>query len=435
MSPNRSRIPASVQFALSIGGVGIAAGLAGVLTGLLLRTVQGLVYSDSSGVAFVGLPAGDPALRIGVLAGAGLVVGTGWWLLHLLRKSPVSIADAVSGARMQSLPMVVHVVLQLVSVGSGASIGREVAPRELGALSATWTEKLAPALSARQRRLLVAAGAGAGLASAYQVPVAGALFAVEVLLAEFSLGAVLVAAAVSGIAELVSLLLMHEGPLYALPPVTFSPSLLVWALVAGPVAGLAATGFSRLAHRAAARRPRGRRLLIVMPLAFAALGAVSLALPEVLGNGQSLAAPAFLAQLSLILAVVLFFAKAVATLGMIGAGAYGGTLTPSLSLGAVFGLVTGSLWAAFWPGSNAPAFALCGAAAFLAGSMAAPLTALALTIEFTGVGGYAVLLPMVVAVGLSTLVRWLLDTRARRTRRSLRQLEHTEPLAEERVQT
>lgn len=424
----------ALQFALATAGVGVAAGLAGVLTGLLLRAVQYLVYGDGSGDAFVGLPADDPLMRIGLLAAAGLVVGTGWWLLHRAGRSPVSISDAVRGARMPGWSMVTHVVLQLVSVGSGASIGREVAPRELGALSATWTEKAAPGLTARQRRLLIAAGAGAGLASAYQVPFAGALFAVEVLLAEFSLGAILVAATVSAFAELVSVLLAPAGPVYALPPVAFSPSLLVWAVVAGPVAGILATGFSRLAHRAAARRPRSWRLLITLPVAFAALGAVSLPLPEVLGNGQSLVAPAFLAQLSMSLAILLFFVKGIATISMIGAGAYGGTLTPSLSLGALFGLVTGGLWTALWPGSSLPAFALCGAAAFLAGSMAAPLTALALTIELAG-GGFAVLLPMVLAVALSTAARWLFDTRARRARLSVRRLEHTEPAAEDSVQT
>jgi CIC family chloride channel protein len=175
-------------------------------------------------------------------------------------------------------------------------------------------------------------------------------------------------------------------------------------------------------------------MLVTMPVAFAALGAVSLVFPEVLGNGQSLAGPAFAAQLTLGAAAALFFVKGIATVTMIGAGAYGGTLTPSLSLGALFGLVTGGLWTSFWPGSSLPAFAVCGAAAFLAGSMAAPLTALALTIEFTG-GSLPVLLPMVVAVSLSTLVRWLLDARGRPAPFRLRRLERTEPAAEERVQT
>jgi CIC family chloride channel protein len=420
-------------FVLSAAGVGIAAGLAGVLTGLLLRTVQQLAYGDSSGDAFAFLPPGNPALRIGLLGGAGLLVALGWWGLHRVGRSPVSITDAVHGKRMRTVPMVVHVFLQMVSVGVGGSIGREVAPRELGALSAWWTERLAPVLTARQRRLLIASGAGAGLASAYHVPVAGALFAVEILLAEFSLTAVVVASVVSGIAALVSWVLVPGGAIYSLPPVSFSPSLLVWAIAAGPLLGFASTGFSRLAHRAATHRQRGWPLLVTLPLTFAAIGAVSLILPEVLGNGQSLAAPAFAAHISVVVAVVLFATKAAATVAMIRAGAYGGTLTPSLSLGALFGLATGTIWMSFWPGSSVTAFALCGAAAFLGGSMAAPLTALALTVELTG-SGEPIIVPLVVAVGLSTLVRWLIDTRATRARRLL-EMERTEPSAEESVPT
>lgn len=420
-------------FALVVVGVGVAAGLAGVLTSLVLRTVQTLAYGDGSGTAFTHLAPGDPVLRILLLAGVGLVLGVGWWMLHRTGRSPVSISAAVGGARMHTLPMVAHVLLQLVSVGVGGSIGREVAPRELAALAATWADKLLPSLTARRRRLLVAAGAGAGLAAAYRVPVAGTLFAVEILLAEFSLGAILIAATVSGIAALVSWLLVTDGPIYPLPPVSFSPSLLVWALAAGVVIGFAASGFSRLTNLAATHRQHGRLLPICLAVTFASLGAVSLAFPQTLGNGQSLAAFAFSAHVGIITALTLGALKTIATVAMIGSGAYGGTLTPSLSLGAVVGLITGTLWVSFWPGSSPTAFALCGAAAFLAGSMAAPLTALALTMELTGTVSW-VLVPMIAAIALSTLVRWLLDSRAKRQRASLARLERSEPPAEASVQ-
>lgn len=424
----------AVSLALSVVGVGVTAGLAGVLTGLLLQAVQRLAYGSASGDVFAHLLPAHPWMRVALLGGAGLVVGLAWWGLHRSGRSPVSVSEAVNGERMRTLPMVSHVVLQLFSVGMGASIGREVAPRELGAVAATWTEKLAPALTPRQRRLLIGAGAGAGLAAAYHVPIAGALYAVEILLADFSVAALGVAAATSAVAALVSSVLLPGGPLYRIPPVSFSPSLLMWALLAGPMIGILATGFSRVAHFAAEHRPKGWRLLVMLPITYTGLGAVSLVLPQVLGNGQSLATSALVAQLPLALAGVLFVAKAATTTATIGAGAYGGTLTPSLSLGAVFGLGTGILWCSFWHGSDLTAFALCGAGAFLSGSMAAPLTALALTIELTG-EGLGIAVPLVIAVGLSTLVRWLLDNRGRRGQVGLRHLEETEPAAEERVST
>ena len=424
--PSRKRVFAG--FAVAVVGVGVAAGLAGAATSLFLKWVQCLAYGSSSGDVFIALAPGNPLVRILFLSGAGLVTGIGWWALHRLRRSPVSILEAMNGNRMRTLPMLAHTILQLIGVGLGASIGREVAPRELGALAASAIGRLTPTLTARQGRMLIACGAGAGLTAAYDVPVAGALFAVEVLLAEFSLRNLIMASVTSAIANGVSALLIGGGALYLVPTGHYSPSLLVWALLAGPVIGFAATGFSRLTHFATAHRPKRWFLILVMPLTFAGVGALSLQLPEVLGNGQSLAQAALSGALPIAVIAVLFLAKAVTTTVTIGAGAYGGTLTPSLAMGAAFGMVTGSLWTAWWPGSNIAAFALCGAAAFLAGSMSAPLTAAALAIELTG-QGLSIAFPLAVTVGISVLVRWLADNGWRL--HPLRRLEHTEPNVEE----
>lgn len=256
----------------------------------------------------------------------------------------------------------------------------------------------------------MACGAGAGLAAVYNVPLGGAVFTVEILLAELSLATVLPALATSAIATLVARLVVPTAPVYAVPHLTSTPSLLVWSVLAGPVLGIAAVGFVRLAHMAEDRRPRGRGILIGMPPVFAAVGLVSVALPAILGNGRSLGQIAFDATVPIGLVALLLAGKVAVTIATIGSGAAGGTLTPSLSIGAAFGAVTGGLWDLVWPGIPPAAFAVIAAAGFLAAAMRAPLTALVLVLEFTNEGP-SLVIPMLLATSGAVLVAYLLGRR------------------------
>jgi CIC family chloride channel protein len=395
--------------------VGVGAGVAGAAASLLLHGVEHVAYSYTSGTLLDALTHTAPWRRVLALGVAGVIGGVGWWALHRWGRPVVSIASGIAGRTMPILSTLIHVALQIVIVGLGASIGREVAPRELGALVAGCVSKWAR-LTDRQRRILVACGAGAGLAAVYHVPLGGAMFAVEILLLEFSPATIIPALATSGIATLVSGLVIPAKPFYVVGPVHDSASLLVWAAIAGPVLGLGATAFSRLAQRAEAHRPRSAWIMVTMPVVFISVGVLSMVLPSILGNGRALAQTAFEANLPLTIIGVLFIAKAVATLATIASGAHGGTLTPSFAIGAAIGTMTGGLWLMWWPGSDVWAFALVAAASFLAGSMAAPITALLLTLEFTGTGT-EVIGPMVLAVAGSMAVRWTLDRRL--TRRSV----------------
>jgi CIC family chloride channel protein len=150
-----------------------------------------------------------------------------------------------------------------------------------------------------------------------------------------------------------------------------------------------------------------------MPLAFTAVGVASLWLPAILGNGRALGQVAFAVSFPVVLILVMTLVKTAATLGTIGAGAAGGTLTPSLAIGAGLGLAGGAAWSHLWPGAELPAFALIGAAAFLAVTMRAPLTALLLTMEFTGQGP-ELLVPVMLCVAGAVAVGYVLE-RARVT--------------------
>jgi CIC family chloride channel protein len=310
---------------------------------------------------------------------------------------------------MPGLVTLLNAGLQIVIVGLGASIGREVAPREVAALWSGWLSERA-GVSARERRILVACGAGAGLAAVYSVPLGGAVFAVEILLAEVSFATVLPALATSGIAALVARVVVPANPLYRVEQVPLSPTIVVWSVLAGPLIGLAAVGFVRAASFAQRHRPQRWGILVVMPVAFVAIGVVALWFPAILGNGRALGQLALGASLPVLLLLAITVLKAVATVGTIGAGAAGGTLTPSLAIGAGLGLAVGDAWLLLWPGAPLAGFALLGAAAFLAVTMRAPLTALVLVMEFTGQGP-ALLVPLMLCVAGAVAVGYLIERR------------------------
>ena len=392
--------------------VGVGAGVGGGLVYLGLHALQHLAFGYSEGDFYQGLLNAPPVSRVIALAVAGVIGAVGWWALRRWgRRAPahavVSVEQSVSGRRMPPFVTLANAGLQVVIVGLGASIGREVAPREVGALWAGWLAERA-GVSARERRILVACGAGAGLAAVYNVPFGGAVFAVEILLAEISFATVLPAFASSAIAALVARAVVPANPLYALPELHLTPTVVVWSVLAGPLIGLAAVGFVRGARFAQDRRPKSWGILIVMPLTFLAVGIVAVWVPAILGNGRALGQLALAASLPVLVILLTTVVKAAATLGTIGAGAAGGTLTPSLAIGAGLGLAGGALWSHLWPGAELPAFALIGAAAFLAVTMRAPLTALLLTMEFTGQGP-ELLVPVMLCIAGAVAVGYLLE--------------------------
>ncbi|MGN6446846.1 chloride channel protein [Amnibacterium sp.] len=394
--------------------VGVLTGLGGAAVSAVLRLLQHAAYGYSSGDFLEGAASAPPWVRVAALGAAGVLGAVGWWALRRWGRPTVSVEDAVAGRRMPRAATLATVGLQILVVGLGASIGRESAPRLLGGLAG---DRLSGDLAAdaRLRRILIAAGAGAGLAAVYDVPLGGALFAVEVVLGEAGVLPVTIAIATSLIATLVARIVVTPGPLYTAPRIDGSVSLLVLSVVLGGVLGVVGLGFDRLAALARRRRVHGWAVLVAMPLVFLAVGATAIWLPEILGNGRALAQVAFGGGAAVALLVVLAIVKAAATAGTIWSGAEGGLLTPSVAMGAALGGAVATLWAQVWPGTSAAAGALVGGAAFLSATMRAPLTAGVLMLEFTGSGASA-LLPVFLAVAAGTAARELVRRllRARR---------------------
>ncbi|AFQ50680.1 chloride channel protein [Burkholderia cepacia] len=383
---------------------GVGAGLGGMLLALLLHAIQHVAYGYSLGQVvgtesfLTGVTRADPLRRLAVLVVCGLVAGGGWWALYRYGRPLVSIRRAVRAAdpRMPFVSTTVHALLQIVTVALGSPLGREVAPREIGSLLAGRLAHRA-GLTPADCRLMVACGAGAGLAAVYNVPLGGAVFVLEVLLGTFELRALVVAVVTSAIAAAVAWFGLGNEHQYTVPAFALSTPLVVWSIVCGPLFGLAAYGFVRLTTRARADAPKGRLLPVLALVNFAVVGVLAMRFPQLLGNGKGPASLGFDGTLTIGLAATLLVLKVLIEAGSLRAGAEGGLLTPGLANGALLGVVLGGLWSLVWPGASIGGCALVGATAFLAASMQMPITAVVLLLEFTR-ANHDSLVPMLLAV-------------------------------------
>jgi H+/Cl- antiporter ClcA len=393
--------------------LGVAAGLGAMGLGLLLHFVQHMAYGYSlhaiiSRESFLqGVAASSPARRLVALCACGSIAGIGWWALYRFGTPLVSIRKATEekGPRMPPLSTIAHALLQIVTVGLGSPLGREVAPREVGAVFATWLSERA-GLSPESSRIMIACGAGAGLAAIYNVPLAGTLFTLEVLLGTFNWAALIPALATSVIATVVAWIGLGNRAQYALPSLSISPSLVLWSIATGPVFGFGAYWFVHATKTARTHAPKDWRLPLWCGVVFPAIGLLAIRFPQLLGNGKGLAQTGFDSELGLGLAATLLLLRLLVTLGALRAGAAGGLLTPGLTIGALLGIILGSMWNHARPGVAFGAFAIVGSAAFLASSMKMPLTAIALMVEFTRIG-HDFLIPVSLAVAGSSCVFYL----------------------------
>jgi H+/Cl- antiporter ClcA len=396
---------------LGIVLTGVAAGLFGDAMMALLYSVQHLAFNYSSGPLEQAVERASDPRRLLCLLVAGLFGGACWYLLRRFTKGEKSdVDDAIwtGDSRLSFRRCLGTGVISEIVIGMGASIGREQAPKLLGAASGSvlsgWLS-----LTDGQRKLLVACGAGAGLAAVYNVPLGGALFTVEVTLGSTVLPAVLPALACASIATTTAWIYLPSHATYVgIPAYHLSATLMVWSFLAGPVVGMLASGYIRLIGWVSYHRADGAAMVPAMVAAFGALGLIGFAYPQLFGNGKDLAHDAFLGQGGLTLLVALVCLKPLVTALCLRSGAAGGLFTPTLATGALLGALLGSAWSHLWAGSPVGAFAMVGAAAMIGAAMQAPLAGLALVLELTH-SGFALVVPMMAATVMATYVTRTVD--------------------------
>ncbi len=400
-------------FWLAVILTGIGTGLfAAALTGLL-ELVQNAVWGGG-GIDILAAATTAPAWHhVVILLGAGLLTGAAQFLLtHLTSANGIDITAAIwfHAGRMPSLRTLASAALSVVIVGMGTALGREGAPKQAGAVAANVVADRTR-LSDEQRRLLVACGAGAGMAAAYGVPLGGALFALEVLRGVLALRYVLPALVTSLVATGVSWAFLPDRAIYAIPLMRGSLGSTAWAVPAGIAIGLVSVVYVRAVAWADRHKPGGWRRVAMPVLALGVLGVVSIPFPQLLGNGRDVAELAFRGQVGAPLLATLFLLRPAATLMCLGSGAPGGLFTPSLTVGAMLGGLLGVPWSWLWPGVPPGLFALLGAAAMIAATTQGPVSTVVLLMEMTGYSRAAIV-PMLLIVTIATLVARTIEPRS-----------------------
>jgi CIC family chloride channel protein len=405
------REAAGFWLAVVVTGFGTGLGTAALMK--LLYFVQHTLWPGAGMDLMEAAARADWQRHLAVLLGAGLLIGASQLVLgRLSGANSIDVTSAIwfHAGRLPALRTLGSAVLSVVTVGMGVSLGREGAPKQAGAVIANAASDRV-GLSDDERRLLVACGAGAGLAAAYGVPLGGALFALEVLRGELALRFVLPALVTSLIATGVSWAFLPDAPTYAIAAYEGSLSVAAWVLLAGPIAGVVSVLYVRAVAWADRHRAQDWQRIAAPVLALGLLGAVSIAFPQLLGNGRDVAELAFTGQVAPLLLLALLLLKPAASLLCLGSGAPGGLFTPSLALGALLGGVLGYPWSLLWPGVPPGLFAVLGAAAVLAATTQGPISTVVLMIELTG-QARSFILPLLLIVAIATLVARTLDARS-----------------------
>jgi len=296
------------------------------------------------------------------------------------------------------------------TVASGSAIGREGPMVQLAAMAGSligkWRKMPVP-----RRRLYVACGAAAGIATAYNAPIASAMFVSEIVLRSVaieSLGPLIVAAVA---ANIVVSELAGFAPVYHMPHITLAHGMptLVLALL-GLFAGATAPIYLSMLDRFRAWFGKWHGpLWLKLASGGLLVGAISIVEPGVWGNGYSVVNAilqgGWLVQALLVILVLKLLAVSITT----GSGAVGGIFTPTLFTGAVVGALFGNLVHAYWPGLvPEPAAVAVGMGAFLAACTHAPLMSILMIFEMTE--SYDVVVPLMAACVLAYSISRMLHT-------------------------
>lgn len=284
-------------------------------------------------------------------------------------------------------------------IGAGLALGREGPTVQMGAAAGELVSRWL-ATTARERRTLVAAGAGAGLAAAFNAPLAGLVFVLEEIQRDFAPGVFAAALVASATADVTTRVLLGQLPVFHFAQSTIPPlSALPISLLIGVTCGVFGVAFNRTLvwsldrFQALGNRPRW----VYAGAIGAAVGCVTWFVPQAVGGGNGLVLETLQGQVAWWALPFHFSLRFVLTMASYGCGAPGGIFAPLLVLGSEIGLAFGELghWIAPAVVDFAPTFAVVGMAACFAAIVRAPLTGIVLIVEMTG--NYALVLSLLVA--------------------------------------
>ncbi len=396
----------TVTIALAIF-IGLLGGFGAIGFRLLIRAVQGIFYG--SGPDLVEIVSSIPWYwKILIPAIGGLVVGP--LIFFFAREAKghgvpeVMEAVALRSGIIRKRVVIVKSLASAICMGSGGSVGREGPIVQIGsAIGSAFGQILR--VSGNRLRNLVGCGAAAGIAATFNAPIAGAIFALEVILGEFEMGTFGPIVLASVMATVVSRAFLGNYPAFSIPEYHLVSTWEIPAyLIMGFLAGLVALLFTKTLYKSEDFWNGLKIPEYVKPaLGGFIIGGLSLLFPQILGVGYETITVALLGMMPWFLLLILVFVKIAATSLTIGSGGSGGIFAPSLFIGAMMGGVYGNVVHYLFPSVTASpgAYSLVGMGAIVAGATHAPITAILILFELTD--DYRIILPLMMTCILSAL--------------------------------
>ncbi|MBU2468764.1 MAG: chloride channel protein, partial [Proteobacteria bacterium] len=404
--------------------VGVLGGYGAVGFRLLINFLRTLAYGGDGD--FLAVLAGLPWWWLLLIpAAGGLVVGPMIYFLAREAKGhgvpEVMEAVTLHGGLIRKRVVIVKSLASAISIAVGGSVGREGPIVQIGSAIGSAVGQVLR-VSAGRMRILVGCGAAAGIAATFNAPVAGMMFAMEIILGDFAVATFSPIVISAVMATAISRFYLGDFPAFVVPAYQLVSAweLLLYAGL-GLAAGAVGAAFSAVLYKTedlvdAIRIPE----YLKTPLAGLALGAMGLGFPWVLGVGYEGIELALHHQLAWWLMLIIVAAKILATSLTIAGGMSGGIFAPSLVIGAMLGGAMGGLAHELWPGLTAGpgAYAIVGMAAVVAGATHGPITAFLILFEMTG--GYQIILPLMIGCTLATLVAQQINRESIYTRKLIR---------------
>ena len=381
--------------------VGLGAGLLAVVFRFLLQGSEELrasIYTMAKGLGPLGIlaPIAFSALAATVAVALSKIYApetAGSGIPHL--KSVLHRVREQNWARV----LLAKMLGGTLAIGGGLALGREGPTLQMAGACGDAIGRLLKS-PPRERLTLIAAGAGAGLAAAFNAPLAGLIFVLEEVQRDFRrtvFGAAFLSAAV---ADVVTRLACGQDPIFTVPiyPAPAMQALPAFALL-GILAGILGVLFNKtlLAGLTLFSPLKGWRLLWATAVVGGAVGATGWFFPDVIGTGHHLAEGVLRGEMAFTIVPVFFLARYALTMVSYSTGAPGGIFAPLLVLGAMAGLWFGQFAGVVFPHlvPDVAVFGVVGMAAYFTGIVRAPLTGVVLILEMTG--SYELMLPLLVS--------------------------------------
>jgi len=358
--------------------LGAASGSACVAVRLFFRLLQ-WIFVQQTGMLPIAAASLSPARRILTpIIGAALATFVVWMMRRSEGKPRFEeYVEAVRlrNGRIPLLPTVWRTASSAFSIACGAAVGREGSMIQFAAAISSWVGERSPLRNLSLSRQ-VAYGAAAAVAAAYQAPIAGVFFAMEIVLGEWAWNDLPQLFLASGTGLLMSRLLLGAGPLFPVRGSLPMTQGLLWVLPLALVLGASGPAYQKLLHLSRA----AKRLPFALLWSGLVVGVLSLIEPAVWGNGD-FALLGILQNKTMLLGIVSMLAcRLVATTFCVGTGTVGGVFTPTLFTGAALGLAAGHLLH-----NPEPAIlAICGMGLLMAAVTHAPWMAALMAVELTG---------------------------------------------------